>query len=82
TAAQLSLVSEVATAYFTLRTDQALLELARDTAEAQRRSHELTQLLAEVGEAGELDVRRTEIALRSAEADQAVYERQAAQDLN
>ena len=44
-AAQMSLVSEVAIAYLTLRVDQALLTLTSDTLATQKRSYELTAQL-------------------------------------
>lgn len=82
TAAQLSLVAEVANAYLTLRADQELLRLSRETLATQRKSHELTKRLVDAGEIAQLDLRRAEIAVRTAEADMATYSRLAAQDRN
>lgn len=80
--AQISLVAEVANAYLTLRADQAMLRLADETLEAQRRSLALTRERAEAGEAGRIDMHQAEAALRGAEADRAAYARQAARDRN
>lgn len=80
--AQISLMAEVANAYLTLRADQAMLRLAEETLEAQRRSLALTRERAEAGEAGRIDMHQAEAALRGAEADRAAYQRQAARDRN
>jgi multidrug efflux system outer membrane protein len=81
-AAQLSLVAEVANAYLTLRADQELLRLSRETLAAQQKSYDLTKQLVDVGNVAQLDLRRAEIALRTAESDMATYTRLAAQDRN
>lgn len=80
--AQLSLIAEVANVYLTLRADQAMLRLADETVETRRRSVALTRDLAEAGEAGQIDMRQAEGALRGAEADRTAYLRQAARDRN
>ena len=82
TAAQLSLVAEVANAYLTLRADQAMLRLSQDTLATQKTSYDLTYQLVELGNFAKLDLRRTQVALRTAEADVATYTRLAAQDRN
>lgn len=82
TAAELSLVAEVAHAYLTLRADQELLNLTRQTRDTQQRSFALTTQLVEVGNANRIDLRRAEIALRTAQANLALYTRQAARDRN
>ncbi|WP_048295989.1 efflux transporter outer membrane subunit [Pseudomonas aeruginosa] len=81
-ATQMSLVSEVASAYLTLRADQELLRLTSDTLATQKRSYDLTTQLVEAGNSTQLDLRRAEIALRTAEANRAAYTRQAAKDRN
>ena len=81
-ATQMSLISEVANAYLTLRADQELLQLTGETLGTQKRSHELTAQLFEAGNATQLDVRRSEIVLRTAEANFADYTRQTAKDRN
>ena len=81
-ASQLSLVAEVASTYLTLRANQELLSLTRDTLVARQRSFELTAQLAEAGTASRIDLHRAEMALRTAEAQLAMYARQAARDRN
>ncbi|MGE8686233.1 MAG: efflux transporter outer membrane subunit [Achromobacter sp.] len=81
-ATQLSLVSEVANAYLTLRADQELLRLTNDTLAAQKHSYDLTAQLAAAGNSTQLDLRLAEITLRNAEANHAAYTRQAAKDRN
>ncbi|WP_235205776.1 efflux transporter outer membrane subunit [Cupriavidus sp. SK-4] len=81
-AAQLSLISEVANAYLTLRADQELLGLTKETLTTQQRSFDLTTQLVEAGNATQIDQHRAEIALRTAEANLAMYTRQAARDRN
>jgi outer membrane protein, multidrug efflux system len=82
TATQLSLVSEVATAYLTLRSDQELLQLTRDTLKSQRDSYELTKQSYDNDIATALDLSQAEVSVRTAERNQAQFERQVAQDMN
>ncbi|OZI35795.1 multidrug transporter [Bordetella genomosp. 1] len=82
TATQLSLIAETATAYFTLRADQELLSLTRDTLKAQQDSYDLTKQSYDGGVATELDLSQAEVSLRTAERNLSQYTRQAAQDLN
>ncbi|MFX5777105.1 TolC family protein, partial [Acinetobacter baumannii] len=70
-ATQMSLVSEVANAYLTLLDDQELLRLTSDTLATQKRSYDLTAQLVEAGNSTQLDLRRAEISLRTAEANHA-----------
>lgn len=81
-ATQLSLISEVANAYLTLRADQELLGLTKETLTTQQRSFDLTTQLVDAGNANQIDLRRAEISLRTAEANLAMYTRQAARDRN
>ncbi|RWU72840.1 multidrug efflux transporter outer membrane subunit MdsC [Salmonella enterica subsp. enterica serovar Typhimurium] len=81
-AARMSLVSEVASAWLTLRADRELLRLTEDTLAAQKSSYTLTTQLARTGNATQLDLRMAEIALRSAEINRAAYTRQLARDRN
>ena len=81
-AARLSLLAEVTNAYLTLRADQELLQLAHDTLSTQKRTYALTQALFDACNATQIDLRRAEIALRTAEVSQAAYTRVAAQDRN
>ncbi|ARU03950.1 multidrug transporter [Comamonas serinivorans] len=82
TAAELSLVAEVTDAYLTMRADQELLRLTSDTLATQKRSYELTAQLVDAGNSTQLDLRRAEIALRTAEANHSAYTRQTARDRN
>jgi multidrug efflux system outer membrane protein len=81
-AAQLSLVSEVATAYMTLRADQELLQLTRDTLKSQRDSYALTKQSYDNDIATALDLSQAEISVRTAERNQSQFQRQVAQDMN
>lgn len=81
-ATQMSLVSEVASVYLTLRADQELLRLTNETLATQKHSYELTARLVEAGNSTQFDLRLAEISLRTAEANQAAYSRQAAMDRN
>lgn len=81
-AARMSLVSEVASAWLTLRADRELLRLTENTLAAQKSSYTLTTQLARTGNATQLDLRMAEIALRSAEINRAAYTRQLARDRN
>ena len=82
TATQLSLVAEVANAWLTLIADQELLRLTEETLQSQRSSFELTRLRFESGVASEVDLHQSEIALREAEVNLAIYRRRVAQDRN
>lgn len=82
TATQLALISEVASAYMTLRADQELLQLTRDTLKSQRDSYELTKQSYDNNIATALDLSQAEISVRTAERNLAQFERQAAQDMN
>jgi multidrug efflux system outer membrane protein len=82
TATQLSLVSEVANAYLTLRADQELLHLTQDTLKSQRNSYDLTKQSFDQGVATALDLAQAEVSVRTAERNQSQYLRQVAQDTN
>jgi multidrug efflux system outer membrane protein len=82
TAAQLALVSEVATAWLTLVADRELLALAEATRASQHTSYELTQLRFQQGISNEIDLRRAESTWREAEVDIAQQKRRVATDRN
>jgi outer membrane protein, multidrug efflux system len=82
TAAQLSLVSEVANAWLTLIADRELLRLAQETRDSQRKSVDLTKLRFDSGVSSEIDLHRSETAWREAEVDIAAQTRRVAQDRN
>jgi multidrug efflux system outer membrane protein len=77
---QLTLVAEVATAYLTVRTDQTLLDLTRDTLKSQEDSYALTQKQFSGGTTTELALRQAETTVDTARANIAQYNRQLAQD--
>lgn len=81
-ATQLTLVAETANAYLTLRADQELLALTRQTLAAQQESYKLTRQSYDLGVATELDLSQAEISLRTAERNLSQYTRMAAQDRN
>lgn len=81
-AAQLTLIAEVANAYLTLRADQELLTLTRDTLKSQDDSYRLTKQSYDQGLSTALDLSQAEIALRTAQRNLSQYTRQAAQDRN
>ena len=82
TAAQLTLVSEVANAWLTLIADRELLALAQGTRDSQRKSYDLTRLRFDQGVSSEIDLHRSETAWREAEVDIAAQTRRVAQDRN
>ncbi|WP_308024105.1 AdeC/AdeK/OprM family multidrug efflux complex outer membrane factor [Achromobacter insolitus] len=82
TATQLTLIAEVANAYLTLRADQELVGLTRDTLKSQQDSFKLTQQSYDQGLSTALDLSQAEVSLRTAERNLSQYTRQAAQDRN
>lgn len=82
TAAQLTLVSEVANAWLTLIADRELLRLATETRDSQHKSYDLTKLRFDSGVSSEIDLHRSETAWREAEVDIAAQTRRVAQDRN
>lgn len=79
---QISLVSEVANTWLALTADRERLQLAHETLASQRKSYELIQRSFEVGIATELDLRRAQSSVDSAQVDIASYTTLVAQDLN
>ncbi|MBS7661077.1 AdeC/AdeK/OprM family multidrug efflux complex outer membrane factor [Pseudomonas lalucatii] len=79
---QIALVGDVATAYFTWRTDQALLKLTEATLDSYRQSLELIRASAEAGTASELDVRQARTLVDQARTQKALYTRRIAEDAN
>jgi outer membrane protein, multidrug efflux system len=82
TAAQLLLVSEVASAWLTLIADSDLLRLASETRDSQRKSYDLTKLRFEKGVSSEIELYRSESTWRQAEVDIAQQTRRVATDRN
>ncbi|MGQ7848382.1 efflux transporter outer membrane subunit [Granulosicoccus sp. 3-233] len=79
---RITLVAEVATAYFTLAADQQSLRLAQNTLESQQKSLDLTLNTFKIGTASGLDVATAQTSVDTARADIATYRTQVAQDLN
>lgn len=77
-----TLVENVATAYFQLRTLDAELKITQQTLEARKQSLKLTQLLEQGGSASLADVRQAEILLYTAQAAIPDLQRQIAQQEN
>jgi multidrug efflux system outer membrane protein len=82
TAAQIALVSEVASAWLTMVADRELLALAEATRESQHTSYELTRLRFEQGVSSEIELHRAESTWREAEVDIAQQKRRVATDRN
>ncbi|WP_338557950.1 efflux transporter outer membrane subunit [Erwinia sp. E_sp_B01_3] len=81
-ATQISLISEVASAYLSLCADNELLKLAQDTVTSQQDSYNLTKRSVEGGVSSEQDLVQAETSVRTAQADVASYTRQVRQDVN
>jgi len=80
--AQLGLVSDVALAYMTWRTDQELLKLAQDTLASYEESLDMIEASESAGVASALEVRQQRSLVQQTRALIARYSRQVAQDLN
>ena len=81
-AAQITLVGEVATDYLDLRSDRALLAIARDTLTSGEASLDLTQHRLDAGVASALDVTQAQTTVQQARFDVARLTTQVAQDRN
>jgi multidrug efflux system outer membrane protein len=81
-AAQISLVSEIASAYLQLAADRERLNLAQETLKSQRASFDLTQRRYDLGAISGLDLRQARITVESARVDTAAYTTTVAQDEN
>ena len=80
--AQISLVAEVATQYFTLRQAEEQLQLARQTLAAVQDSYALNKATFDAGASNELDLRTAEGQVQTAKINVLTYERQLAQAQN
>ena len=81
-ATQISLVAEVANAWLTLAADQALLDLAQRTYDAQAKSLDLTQKSFDLGAASRLDLSQLKTTTARARADLATTQAQVMKDRN
>ncbi len=80
--AQIALVAEVARVYLTLGADRENLKLARSTLTTQQAAYNLIRRQYDVGVAAELDLRRVQIPVDTAEGDVARLTQMTAQDKN
>lgn len=78
----ISLVSDVATTYFTLRTNQAQLSLTQATLQSYRHSLSMVEASAEVGTGSDLDVHQARTLVDQASAQEALYTRNIAENRN
>lgn len=79
---QIALIGDVATTYFLWRTDQALLDLTNATLTSYVESLAMIESSAAAGTSSELDVRQARTLVNQAQAQQALYTRRIAQDVN
>ena len=79
---RITLVAEVASAYFTLAADQQKLRLAQRTLDSQQKSLNLTLKTFKIGTASGLDVATAQTSVDTARADIAISRTQVAQDIN
>jgi multidrug efflux system outer membrane protein len=79
---QIAIVAQVASAYDTWLADSAAHDIARETAEVEARTLQLTQAKLDHGSATGIDVAQAEASLRSAQASLAQYARTVAQDMD
>ena len=77
---QISLVGEVATGYFAVLADSALVSLTRETLRAETESYELSRAMYERETTTLLSLRQAESVVDAARANLAQYQRQLAQD--
>jgi multidrug efflux system outer membrane protein len=79
-ATQISLVAEVATDYFAVLADKALVELTIETLHSESESYELTRAMYERDTTTLLSLRQAESTVDAARASLAQFQRQLAQD--
>ena len=77
---EISLVSEVASDYFSVLADQALLKLSRDTLRSDQESYAITQAMYDRDRATLLALRQSESVVDGARASLAQYRGQLAKD--
>jgi outer membrane protein, multidrug efflux system len=77
---QISLVSEVATDYFAVLADEALVELTEETLKSETESYDLTRAMYESDTTTLLSLRQAESEVDAARASLSQYQRQLAQD--
>ena len=80
--ARISLIAEVANAWFTLSADQELQRISEATLENRQALLEITEQREQLGAATELEVQQARTVLEAARADVARYAGQVARDRN
>ena len=80
--AQITLVSEVATEYFTLRQAGEQLQLAQQTLKAVQESYDINKATFDAGASSQLDVSTADGQLQTAKINVLTYQRQLAQAEN
>ena len=80
--AQIALVAEVSSEYYTWLADRESLQISEDTAAAQAHSLQLTQMAAAHGIDTAMDVAQAQTTLDTAQAMVALYTRQVAEDMD
>jgi multidrug efflux system outer membrane protein len=81
-ATRLSLVGEIANAYFTLASDRSLLAISRNTETVAARAAQLTNARLVGGIASRIDLRQAQTILEQARSDVAAQTTRVAQDRN
>ncbi len=81
-AAQISLISSVASAWLGLAADQDQLRLSRETLRLREESLQLTQKRFDLGASGQLDLRQTQVLTEQARGDVAALTASVQQDQN
>ena len=80
--AQVSLVAEVATEYFTLREVAEQIQLAQSTLQTVQESCNLNQAMFDAGASSELDLREAQAQVATAKINLLTYQRQQAEAVN
>ena len=81
-ATRLTLVGEIATAYFTYAADQSLLRISRETEAVATRATTLTNARLQGGISSRIDLRQAQTVLEQAKSDVAAQVTRVAQDRN
>jgi multidrug efflux system outer membrane protein len=79
---QISLVAEVANAYFNQRAAYEQINLAQQTLDAVSETYDLTQKRFDAGDVSELDLRSVDIQVQTAKAQLAAYKQRVAETNN
>ena len=80
--AQITLVAEVASAYFSVIADETILKVTRETLDSQSASYRLIKQSLDAGATTALAAAQAATTVDTAQANVAAYTRQAAQDRN